>query len=343
MRNIMLQPEAAQTESGNESNARTLPRIECVPRPGTPILGPSPIPHSPHLKSLELTRGCTHRCAFCSAHCPSGLAGGSAIYLYSNTAECLAAELRERSNRPWAVYVSPNADPFPPLLEVQSEACRTVEVLASHGIDALLMTRGYIRPSALQVLARHRERLRITIPLTTMDRGLQRSLEPFCASPRLRVRQIGKLRDLGIKVQVSLEPLVPGVSDTRSNFIALLDSLAEIGIRHVQAGYLFLRPGMTENLHQALASHGGAEAVLDAYSGGPTLQVGMARAACFLPKTRRQRGYAALMALGAERGITVSVSGALNPDFRSPQQLERPRASWQPLLPVFNRTCSRVG
>jgi len=58
------------------------------------------------------------------------------------------------------------------LLEVQSEACRTVEVLASHGIDALLMTRGYIRPSALQVLARHRERLRITIPLTTMDRGL---------------------------------------------------------------------------------------------------------------------------------------------------------------------------
>jgi len=216
-------------------------------------------------------------------------------------------------------------------------------MLANHGIDVLLMTRGYIRPSALQVLAKHRERLRVTIPLTTMDRELQRSLEPFCASPRLRVRQIGQLRELGIKVQVSLEPLVPGLSDSRSSFIALLDSLAEIGIRHVQAGYLFLRPGMTEILLQALEHHGGAEAVLDAYSGGPTLQAGVARPACFLPKTRRQRGYAALMALAAERGITVSVSGALNPDFRSPQQLERPRPSWQPLLPVFNRTCSRVG
>ena len=45
-------------------------------------------------------------------------------------------------------------------------------------------------------------------------------LEPLTASPRLRLRQIRRLRDLGIPVQVALEPLVPGLTDTRDNLAA---------------------------------------------------------------------------------------------------------------------------
>jgi len=206
----------------------------------------------------------------------------------------------------------------------------------AHGVDAWLMTSGYIRPAALQTLAACRDRVRVTIPLTTMDRRLQRMLEPWTAPPRLRLRQIEHLRRLGIRVQVSLEPLLPGLTDTKTNLSGVLEALAGIGVRHVQTGYMFLRPGIQDSLVQALEPYGCTELVLDAFTGGPVLQAGTSRPARFLPKRLRQRGYAALMAQAAELGMTVSVNGATNPDFRPSSPFERTGTSWQqPLLPAF--------
>jgi hypothetical protein len=53
-----------------------------------------------------------------------------------------------------------------------------------------------------------------------------------------------------------------------------------------------------------------------------------------LPKSRRQRGYAALMAMAAVHGITVSVCSATNPDFSTPA----PALSSAPSrVPLFSR------
>ncbi len=219
---------------------------------------------------------------------------------------------------------------------MQAEASRVIQVLMDHGVDTWLMTRGYIRPAALRTLAKCRDRLRVTIPLTTMDRSLQRMLEPWSAPPRLRLRQIDRLHRLGIKVQVSLEPLVPGLTDTKTNLAGVLEALAAVGVQHVQASYMFLRPGMQESLRQKLEPYGRSEVVLDAFAGGPLLQAGTVRTARYLPKKLRQRGYAALMAQAAELGMTISVNGAANPDFRPSSPAERASTCWQqPLLPAF--------
>jgi hypothetical protein len=216
------------------------------------------------------------------------------------------------------------------------EAARVVEALAARGIDTWLMTRGFIRPAALQVLAAHRKRVKVTVGLTTLDRTLQRILEPLTASPRMRLRQIARLRDLGINVQVAVEPLLPGLTDTRANLAGLLQALADAGVTRVTAGYMFLRPRIQENLAAALRPHGWDQLVLDEYQGGPVLQSDAIAPARYLPKPRRQRGYAVLMALASELGIAVSVSGITNPDFRTPPKADlRPR---QRLLPHFEET-----
>jgi hypothetical protein len=218
------------------------------------------------------------------------------------------------------VFLSPATDPFPPLAEIQAETARVVEILAKHGVEAWLMTRGYIRPLALDVLAAHPEHVRVTLALTTLDRNTQRILEPLTAPPHLRLRQIGELRRLGVPVQVALDPLVPGLTDTRENLASVLEALAGVGVRHVTAGYLFLRPGIRENLIRALEPYGWEQLVLDAFIGGPFLRGDGMPAAQYLPKARRQRGYAALMALAAGLGISVTVSGISNPDFTVPRQ-----------------------
>jgi DNA repair photolyase len=255
------------------------------------------------------------------------------VQLYEGTAEQLDEELSRRAHPLRAVYLCPSTDPFPPLAAIQAETARVIPVLARHGVEAWLMTRGYIRPAVLEVLAAHRRHVKVTVALTTLDRAVQRALEPLTASPRLRLRQIRRLRARDIPVQVALDPLVPGVTDTRDSLAAVLQALARVGVTRVTAGYLFLRSRIEDNLAAALKQHGWDKWVAEAFAGGPDLQQGRGAPARYLPKARRQRGYAALMALAAGLGIAVRVSGASNPDFRTPRPAEaRPR---QRLLPPF--------
>jgi hypothetical protein len=131
-----------------------------------------------------------------------------------------------------------------------------------------------------------------------------------------------------------VEPLLPGLTDTRDNLVPLLAALAGAGVRHVTGSYAFLRPGITENLVAALEANGLDATLPTAYERGPQLEGKKLLAARYLPKARRQRGYAALMALAAEHGITVSVSGTTNPDFAPPSAPEAV-LPWPSLLTQF--------
>lgn len=298
-----------------------------------PVLQPAPETGHEDVLSLNVTRGCFHRCAFCAVRAAPNYPGDNVLALYGNTAERLAADLAGRSQLPRAVFVSPTMDPFPPQGEVQDATAAVVRVLGDHHVEAWLMTRGLIRPPALEVLTAFRDFVKVTVPFTTMNRELQRTLEPWTAPPRLRLRQIADLRRCGISVQVTLEPLIPDVTDTTANLEPLLARLACVGVRHVTAGYLFLRDAVLDNLVKALGDAAGKQ-LHGAFANGPWLTPAGQAAARFLPRSHRQRGYANLMALAARQGITVSISRLSNPDFGTQPNAAR-QATSRRLLPLF--------
>jgi DNA repair photolyase len=293
-----------------------LPRIRRIRRQG-PVLHDSPWGAAGEILALNLAMGCAQRCAFCSARAYPRYPGDEVLQLYLSTSEDLYAELAAKRHKPRAVLICPSTDPFPPLAEVQNETKAVVEVLADLGVEGWLMTRGYIRPSVSSVLAAHRDRVRVTVGITSLERRTQRMLEPLTAPPRLRIRQIAELRAKGVPLQVALEPLIPSITDTRANLLPLLEAVANVGVNHVTTSYMFLRSGIRANLLRALESQGLDEPVLRAFEGGPLLKSGPLAPAQYLPKDRRQRGYAALMALAAGMGVTVSVSALTNPDFHA--------------------------
>jgi len=304
-----------------------VPGIEWIER-RTPLLSAGPLPGEDAILSVNIAQGCAHRCAFCSTRARPVYAGDEMIRLYRDTPEKLAAELGACRHLPRAVYVSPATDPFMPLAEVQQEAARVVEVLAEHGVEAWLPTRGLIRPSVLSVLERHRQRVKVIVGLTTVNRALQRALEPLIAPPRLRLRQIARLHELGVRVQVETAPLIPGLTDQRANLSAVLEALASVGVRQVTAGYLFLRPAIRDHLLPVLTEWGLDEAVLAEFADGPLLNCDGLGTARLLPKGRRQRGYATVMALAVKHGISVKVCGLTNPDFGS--SMPKPMAAVAP-------------
>jgi DNA repair photolyase len=324
---LALQPAGARP-------SRRLPRLVWVERQG-PLLYLCPLGEADEVMSLNLARGSAYGYSFCSVPGNTSYPGQEELQAFTGTAERLDWELTFRRQKPRAVFLCPSSDPFPPFLDFQRETAKVVAVLARHGVQAWLMTRGFIRPAVLTALSEFPRTTRVTIGFTTLDSGRRRALEPLAAPPRLRLRQIKALRDRGFAVSVALEPLIPGATDTREDLLSLLNALAATGIRHISASYLFLRPGMRENLLTALKELGLPDTITEAYASGPMLAAPGESVARYLPKARRQHGYAALKALAAERGLTVSVSAVTNPDFpmaRTPAVDDAPRRR---LVPLF--------
>jgi DNA repair photolyase len=276
----------------------------------------------PDVMSVQHVLGCVQGCGFCV----SRATGSDTLPLVADAALRLQEELRELPKRPRAVFISPWSDPFPPLNEVQRESTRLVEVLAHAGVESWLMTRGYIRPTAKSVLALHADRVKVTVALTTTNRVLQRLLEPLTASPSLRLRMVRDLRRAGVGCQVALEPLVPGVTDTRENLLPLLEALADAGINRLTVGYLYLRPSIEATLQEVLQPRGLDGLALDEFAQGRTLGKGRA-AVCYLSRSRRQHGYAAVMALAAGFGISVGINPLTNPDFTPARRLVKQYAT----------------
>lgn len=295
---------------------RALPLLAYRERRGNPLrLHSSGDVAVDEVDGMNVTAGCTHRCSYCAVRSYESYPGDDVVVLYRNAAEALRKELMQRKRLPRAVFLSPASDPFPPYAEVQLEVLRVLEVLVEFGIEAWFMTRGFIRPSVLERLVRHRKMVRVTMALTTADRALSRVLEPLAAPPRMRLRQMRQLRELGIATHVSVEPLIPSLTDTRHNLEPLIHAIADAGVEQVTASYLFLRSGIQEQIERELGSQGWAHAIIERYANGPVLPMGRIAAARHLPRADRQAGYALLMTLAARHGMQVRVNGLTNPDF----------------------------
>ncbi|MFL5339424.1 MAG: SPL family radical SAM protein [Gemmataceae bacterium] len=267
----------------------------------------------PDVWSLEIVRGCSFGIVYMAGERePVSLAEGAA--------EQLDKELAYRREKPRVVQLGRHSDPLQPLPDVQAEVGRVVEVLARRGVVAWLCTRGMALPALREILIEQRRLVRVSVSLLTLEQDVQRVVEPNAPTTEQRLRQLADFRRLQIPVEVNLDPLLPGLTDTRASLEPMLERLADLGVERVTAGYLVLRPGVKECIRQVLEPAGWSELVVSAYFDGQALRDGPNPPAVFLSKFKRQRGYASLMSLAAGFGLEARLSGAANPDFRPPRR-----------------------
>jgi DNA repair photolyase len=276
---------------------------------------------------FDLTAGCAHRCPFCHIQASRWYPGADRILFDPSVSRRLGWILDALDRPPRLVVLSPTSDPFPPHRQARAEAQRVVRVLLERGIDVLLMTRGRIPLALIGLLAEHRGRVRVAVGLTTLDRQLSRVLEPRAAVPGVRLRRIARLIAAEVPVEVRLEPLIPGLSDTREHIQPLFRKLTGIGVTKVMAHYLFLHPAMIGPLRTALAPLGLGEKLEDDYQGGPVFPLGSVGTTKHLSRETRQAGFARLSAWGAEHGLTVSTGATQNPDLPRGTTWQIPRDS----------------
>ena len=203
-------------------------------------------PDIPFDRSLNPYRGCEHGCIYCYArpsHAYMNLSPGldfeTKLFVKSNMAERLEAELRKPTYTPGTVIIGGNTDPYQPVEREHQITRQLLEVLRAYRHPTVIITKSHLVTRDLDLLGDMVEDnlISVGISLTTLDGDLARTLEPRAATPTRRLAAMRTLSDAGIPVAVLAAPMIPTLNDHELE--AILQASVAAGAS--SAAYILLR------------------------------------------------------------------------------------------------------
>jgi DNA repair photolyase len=197
-------------------------------------------------RSINPYRGCEHGCIYCYArpsHAYLGLSPGldfeTRIFYKPNAAALLRDELRKKGYVCRPIALGSNTDPYQPAERKLGVTRSILEVLREFHHPVTIVTKGALIQRDIDILSdMAREKLAVvTVSVTTLDRGLARTMEPRAATPERRIETIAALSKAGIPTGVLSAPMIPALNDREME--AILGRAREAGAS--VAGYTLLR------------------------------------------------------------------------------------------------------
>ena len=177
--------------------------------------------------SLNPYMGCVHRCTFCyvrafelRADRPFDDRYGRSIRVKTNVAEVLRRELARPSWRGESVAIGAATDPYQPAEGRYRLTRACIEALGEAANPFGIITRGPMIVRDVDVLqeASRRADVGVTFSVPTLDEEVWRTTEPGTAPPRQRLRALKTLVDAGIRANVGMAPILPGVGSCHPSF-----------------------------------------------------------------------------------------------------------------------------
>jgi len=240
---------------------RRLGPIECVEIEAKSVL--NRVRGMPFEWSINPYRGCYHQCVFCFARRThafleeDGVGGWGRVYVKVNAPEVLRGELARPSWRGAQVALGTATDAYQPAEGTYRITRRIVAELARARTPAGIVTRSPLVCRDADVLEELEGRagVRITISLPTLDAELARKLEPSVAPPAKRLFTVQTLAARGLRVGISVAPIVPQLTDSRENFAALVRAARDCGASFVWSNVLYLREAARDSFFAFLREH----------------------------------------------------------------------------------------
>ncbi|MCA9667034.1 MAG: radical SAM protein [Myxococcales bacterium] len=282
--------------------------------------------------TLNVTRGCAARCVFCYARCYSGAPEPGTLVVYRDLPAQLRHELdnpRRKSPRPRYVLFASASDAFLGGQHVLHTTRACLDILLRRNIGVSLSTRGLIPDDVVELLGRHHDIVRVTIPIASLSEQYTSSWEPGTATPRERLFMIQRLREVGVEPAVHISPLIPFVNDGNDDLRALLSALVALGVDQAQASFVHLRPGVAEQI-EAEAPAGSRRLVLGVF---PALASGQPVRFAHIDPQQALSSLRRLQRIAREQGARVSACRCHNPGLPAANCLIEPPSLPEPIAP----------
>jgi DNA repair photolyase len=185
----------------------------------------------------------SHNCYARPTHEYLGLSAGldfeTRIFVKEDAPELLRRELSSKRWKPQLVALSGVTDPYQPVERRLRITRRCLEVLAETRNPTAIITKNHLVTRDIDPLGQLREygAIAVSLSVTSLDRELQRVMEPRTSTPERRLDAIRKLASAGIPAGVMVAPVIPGLTDHEMPDI--LAAAAEAGA--TRAAFIMLR------------------------------------------------------------------------------------------------------
>ena len=202
----------------------------------------SPMCSCPPKLSLDVYCGCGYECVYCYVSAYNRRCWGrEKVRPKKDLLRRLERDLRRIAERDdlWIlqelpVALSNSSDPYPAAPHADEEELeltrRALALLADHVFPVLVTTKSPLVVRDIDLLARMRCVIAITI--TTIDEDLASRLEPYAPLPSQRLSALSQL-SAHLPTICRVDPLIPYINAEEEGIVALLDALAEAGVRRV--------------------------------------------------------------------------------------------------------------
>lgn len=202
---------------------------------------------------LNFAVGCTHGCPFCyvdSIHKRFGASRyGETVRRrwgdYFVVPDNLDAAIEKTPWSRWKgkeVLMSSTHDPYLPQLADKTRLI--LERALSAGVRFCIQTRSCLVLDDLDLLAEHKDLVRLQVSIATLNASFARKIEPRVPPPRRRLDVLRKAKAEGLEVGVIVAPVFPPTrlnSNGWKDLKALIGSLAEINPARIYGESLHAR------------------------------------------------------------------------------------------------------
>jgi DNA repair photolyase len=226
--------------------------VEFHPMPVRQILNRCSNPRMPFRWTINPYRGCEFGCVYCYARYTheflelrDPMDFERRIFVKRMAAEVLARTLSHTpiGNDPIAIGTA--TDPYQPAERKFGLTRAMLEVFAQlAGLNLSITTKSTMVLRDLDLLLRisGRSRLSVNFSCITLNPRLARVLEPRAPRPELRLRTLNELTRAGIRCNVLMMPMIPGLTDEARSIEAVVKAAREAGAEGVWWRTLFLKP-----------------------------------------------------------------------------------------------------
>jgi DNA repair photolyase len=226
--------------------------VEFVEMPVRQILNRCDNPRLRFRWTINPYRGCEFGCVYCYARYTheflelrDPMDFERRIFVKRMAAEVLARTLSRTPIGADQIAIGTATDPYQPAERKFGLTRSMLEVFARlGGLDLSITTKSALITRDIDLLREinSRSRLSVNLSLITINRRLQRILEPRAPRPSLRLRALAQLTAAGIHCNVLMMPMIPGLTDAPAAIESVIRAARRAGAVGVWWRSLFLKP-----------------------------------------------------------------------------------------------------
>lgn len=211
-----------ELDPGFAPSEEELPGVELIRDPSRSIVATNQSPDVGFDASVNPYRGCSHACPYCFARpfheylgWSAGLDFETKILFKPEAPALLRRALASPRWRPQPVALSGVTDCYQPAERSLRITRGCLAVLAEFRNPAVIVTKGWLVSRDVDLLAElaAHEAASVLISVTSLDRELQRVMEPGASPPAKRLEAIETLARAGVPVGALVAPVIPAIND----------------------------------------------------------------------------------------------------------------------------------